>query len=212
MSEASAAPAAGAAAVAADLRIAPSILAADYGHFVPPITFGPPVVAALAERIHARGGIADVHLMIEHPERQIEAFAATGADIITIHVEAAPHLHHALASIRAAGCLAGAAINPGTPAETLFPVVDSLDLALCMTVSPGWGGQRFIPAVRQKVEFLREVLPPTCAIEVDGGVDLDTAPLCVEDGANLLVAGSAVFGRPSPASAYRGLAELVGAL
>ncbi len=216
--------------------IAPSILSADYGnfaaavdevlaagaraihfdvmdgHFVPPITFGPPVVAALADRVHAAGAVADVHLMIESPERQIEAFAAAGADLITVHQEATPHLHHVLAEIHGAGCLAGVAINPGTPAEVLLPVADSIDLALVMTVNPGWGGQRFIAATRSKVAFLREVLPADCTLEVDGGVDQGTAPLCVEDGATLFVAGSAIFSKPSPATAFRDLTSTITAL
>jgi ribulose-phosphate 3-epimerase len=236
MSTVSAGPAGYAAAVAAGLQVAPSILSADYGrfaeqidevleagarvihfdvmdgHFVPPITFGPPVVAALAERVHEAGGIADVHLMIEQPERQIEAFAEAGADLITVHHEAAPHLHHVLAAIREAGCLAGVAINPGTPAEAVLPVAEMVDLALCMSVNPGWGGQRFIAATRSKVAFLREVLRPGCAIQVDGGVDTGTAPLCVDDGANLLVAGSAIFGKASPAAAFRELSRAAGAL
>lgn len=208
------------------IRIAPSILSADFarlgaqvdevmdagarvihmdvmdGHFVPPITFGPLVVDALSERVHAAGAIADVHLMIERPERQIDAFASAGADVITIHYEATPNVHYTLAAIRDKGCLAGLAINPGTPAEAVTSLVDSVDLVLCMTVNPGWGGQRFIDAVRPKIARLREMLPAHCAIEVDGGIDRVTAPGCVELGANLLVAGSAIFSRPSPGDAY----------
>ena len=116
------------------------------GHFVPPITIGPLIVGALADQVHAAGGILDVHLMIERPERQVAAFARAGADVITVHAEATPHLHYALAAIKDAGCAAGAAINPATPAEALADVAGLLDLALCMSVNPGWGGQPFIPA------------------------------------------------------------------
>jgi ribulose-phosphate 3-epimerase len=211
-------------------RIAPSILAADFlrlgaqvgeviaagarvihvdvmdGHFVPPITFGPLVVSALCERLQADGAIADVHLMIDRPERQIDAFVAAGADVITIHYEATPNVHYTLAAIRDAGCLAGVAINPGTPAGAIADLVDTVDLVLCMTVNPGWGGQRFIAATRPKIERLRALVGDRCAVEVDGGVDRATAPDCVELGANLLVAGSAVFGRSSPEAAYLELA------
>lgn len=221
-------------AVIADIRVAPSILAADFarladqvrevldagarvihcdvmdGHFVPPITFGPLVVAALADLVHEAGAILDVHLMIERPERQIESFAQAGADTITIHLEATPHVHYALAAIRQAGCLAGLALNPATPAEALTAVAETLDLALCMTVNPGWGGQRFIDASRPKIARLRELLPTACALEVDGGIDARTAPECVRLGANLLVAGTAIFASPDPAGAYRELAGLAG--
>jgi ribulose-phosphate 3-epimerase len=215
--------------------LAPSILSADYarlgdhvaevldagarvihfdvmdGHFVPPITFGPIVVAALAERVHDAGAIADVHLMVERPERHIDAFAKAGADVITVHCEATANLHYVLGAIREAGCVAGAAINPGTPSEHLAPVADMLDVALCMTVNPGWGGQRFIDSTRAKIERVREIVPERCAVEVDGGVDVNTAPECVERGANLLVAGSAIFARSSPGDAFGELTAAVGA-
>jgi ribulose-phosphate 3-epimerase len=209
-----------------ETRVVPSILAADFsrlgaqvsdviaagarvihvdvmdGHFVPPISFGPLVVAALRDRLHAAGAIADVHLMIDRPERQIDAFVEAGADVITIHYEATPNVHYTLAAIRDAGCLAGVAINPGTPADAIASLVDAVDLVLCMTVNPGWGGQRFIAATRSKVERLRALVGDRCAVEVDGGVDRATAPDCVELGANLLVAGSAIFGRSSPGDGY----------
>ena len=212
------------------VRVAPSILAADFarlgsqvnevieagarvihldvmdGHFVPPITFGPLVVSALSERLHAAGAIADVHLMVERPERQVGTFASAGADVITVHYEATPNIHYTLAAIHDAGCLAGVATNPGTPAEAVGSLLDAADLVLCMTVNPGWGGQRFIDATRPKIERVRALLPERCAVEVDGGIDHATARDCVELGANLLVAGSAVFGSPSPADAYVELA------
>jgi ribulose-phosphate 3-epimerase len=212
------------------IQIVPSILAADYarlgeqvsevldvgarvvhfdvmdGGFVPPITFGPIVVAALSDLVHDAGGVVDVHLMIERPERQLADFAAAGADVITIHVEATAHLHYALDAIRAAGCLAGLALNPGTPPQAVAAVADMTDVVLCMTVNPGWGGQQFIAATGVKLKQLREMLPAGCAIEVDGGVGPDTAARCVQLGANLLVAGSAIFGSDNPGEAYRDLA------
>lgn len=219
-----------------EVQIAPSILAADFarlgeqvqevldagarlihfdvmdGHYVPPITFGPLVVAGLSDLVRAGGAAVDVHLMIERPERHVEAFARAGADVITIHAEATPHAHYALAAIRDAGCLAGVALNPGTPVDVVAPVADMIDVALCMTVNPGWGGQRFLDSTRAKIPRLRDLLPATCAIEVDGGIDLRTAPPCIEDGANLLVAGSAVFRADSPGRAWRELAALAGGL
>ncbi|MHB1567746.1 MAG: ribulose-phosphate 3-epimerase [Solirubrobacteraceae bacterium] len=212
-------------------RLAPSILSADFGrlraqvgevlaagagvihvdvmdgHFVPPITFGPLIVSALADEVHSAGAIIDVHLMIERPERHVEEFAKAGADGITIHVEATPHVHYALDAIRSAGCAAGAAICPATPIEALNEVAaETLDLALCMSVNPGWGAQKFIPASLDKLRRLRRSLPEGVALEVDGGIHEQTIRSVVEAGANLLVAGSAVFGADDPAAAYTRLA------
>jgi ribulose-phosphate 3-epimerase len=216
-------------------RVAPSILSADFarlgaqvdaameagarvihvdvmdGHFVPPITIGPLIVSALADRVHEAGGMLDVHLMIERPERQVADFASAGADSITVHPEATPHLHYALQAIKQAGCTAGAAVNPGTPVEALADVADLLDLALCMSVDPGWGGQPFIAASLAKLARLRSSLPDRVAIEVDGGVDRSTAGPCAEQGATLLVAGSAIFGAADPAAAYAAIAAAAGA-
>ena len=211
--------------------VAPSILAADFGrlseqvgvvleagartihvdimdgHFVPALSMGPSVVSALADQIHDAGGYVDVHLMVDRPERHVDAFAGAGADGITIHFEATPHANYALAAVREAGCRAGLALNPGTPAESVRELVEDLDLVLCMTVNPGWGGQKFLPGSLGKLGRLRGLLYDDTALEVDGGIDAETAGPCARAGATVFVAGSAVFGAPDPAAALRGIAE-----
>lgn len=203
------------------IQVAPSILAADHGrlreqvqtvcdagarvihvdvmdgHFVPPLALGPGAVSALRDLdVHL-----DVHLMVDRPERtQIAAFAAAGAHTITVHAEATPHLDYALGQIREAGCRAGLAVTPSTPLEVFGEV--AVDLALVMSVNPGWGGQAFIPSALDKIARLRELLGPEVPIEVDGGVDASTAGPVAAAGATLLVAGSAIFGTPDPAGAY----------
>jgi ribulose-phosphate 3-epimerase len=216
-------------------RVAPSILAADWsrmweqvktvmdagaevihvdvmdGHFVPPITMGPQMVQSLSEHVHGAGGWLDVHLMVERPEHHVEAFAKAGADSISIHWEATPHVHYALKAVHEAGCLAGLAINPATPPEAVVAAADTFDILLCMTVDPGWGGQAFINSSKDKVRRLRSILPDRVAIEVDGGIDSDTARPCREAGARLFVAGSAVFGAPDPGAAYGDVVGAAGA-
>lgn len=179
------------------------------GHFVPPITFGPMVVAALRDSLPDEAYL-DVHLMIERPERQVEEFAKAGADGITIHVEATPHLDFTLSKIRELGCKAGLTVCPGTPPEH-FAQVQDIDLALIMTVNPGWGGQAFMPGQLDKIRRVREMLGPDVAIEVDGGVNPTTGPLCAEAGATWFVAGSAIFNAPDPVAAYHAIAQAVGA-
>jgi ribulose-phosphate 3-epimerase len=218
-----------------EVRVAPSILSADFsklkeqvqevldagarivhvdvmdGHFVPPITVGPIVVAGLAEQAQRAGAALDVHLMIERPERHVAEFAKAGASSITVHAEATPHLAYAVEAVRALGVGVGVAINPATPTQALTEVAELLDLALCMTVNPGWGGQPFIARSPGKVRRLRELLGQEIAIEVDGGIYPDTAPSCRDAGATLFVAGSAIFGAKDPAAAYLAIAKAAGA-
>jgi len=214
--------------------VAPSILSADFarlgsqvgevlaagariihvdvmdGHFVPPITFGALIVGALADQVHDAGAVIDVHLMIERPERHVLEFAKAGADSITVHFEATPHVHYALSQIREAGCGASAAICPATPADSLSEVAaDSLDMALCMTVNPGWGAQEFIPASLDKIARMRAALPDHVALEVDGGVHEETAGACARAGAGVFVTGSAVFASDDPGAAYAAIVAAV---
>jgi ribulose-phosphate 3-epimerase len=214
-------------------EIAPSILAADLsqlgrqvsavlragarlihvdvmdGHFVPPITMGTIVLDAIRDQVHHAGALLDVHLMVQVPERHAAAFAAAGADAITIHAEATPHVHRALSLVRELGCHAGLALNPGTPVSHAAAVADDVDLVLCMSVNPGWGGQRFIPSSTAKLADLRARLPGHVRISVDGGINETTAAACRDAGADLFVAGSAVFGAADPAAAFRRLTRSV---
>ena len=215
------------------IEVAPSILSADFGsvreqvgevlaagarvihidvmdgHFVPVITFGPKMVADIAEVIHDHDGFADVHLMIEQPERHIAQFADAGADSITVHVETCPHLHYTLHQINELGCRAGLTLNPATPVGAVSEAAQYADVLLCMSVNPGWGGQSFIPATLDRLPRLRDLAGPGVAVEVDGGVARDTAAGVYRAGANILVAGSAVFDAASPADAYTELMDVV---
>jgi ribulose-phosphate 3-epimerase len=218
-----------------DLRVAPSILAADFsrlgeqvepvmdagarvihvdvmdGHFVPPISIGAMVAASIQDLVHGRDGILDVHLMVERPEQRVEEFAAAGADTLIVHWEATPHVHYALKAVRDAGMKAGLAINPATAPESVMSLAGAFDQLLCMTVNPGWGGQPYIEASTTKVARLRELLGPELPIEVDGGIDAATARETAEAGATLFVAGSSIFGSGDPAAAYREIAAAAGA-
>jgi ribulose-phosphate 3-epimerase len=169
------------------------------GHFVPNITIGPLVVAALRPLANQTGAILDVHLMIENPDRYVADFANAGADIITVHVEAAPHLHRTIQSIRELGVKPGVTLNPATPLSTLEEILPDVDLVLIMSVNPGFGGQSYIPGSTDKIRRLRHMLDAigsTADLEVDGGIKPQNAAAIAAAGANVLVAGSAVFGGP----------------
>ncbi len=213
------------------IKIAPSILSADFsclgeevravdragadyihvdvmdGHFVPNITIGPLVVAALRK---VTGKPLDVHLMIENPDRYIPDFASAGADIITVHQEAVPHLHRTVQQIKSLGKRAGVSLNPATPVETLDVILDDLDLVLIMSVNPGFGGQTFIPSALDKIRVLRQRITQrglATELQVDGGVKLDNIRDVAAAGADVLVAGSAVFGTDNYAATITALRE-----
>ena len=199
-----------------NLKIAPSILSADFaylaqdcrdvlnagadwlhidvmdGDFVPNLSLGIPVLAGLSKAVDA---FYDVHLMIRRPLEYIEAFACAGADFITFHLEADSDVEKTIEAIHAAGCKAAVSVKPATPVEEVFPYLDRLDMVLIMSVEPGFGGQKFMPQAVDKIAVLRERAGDGLMIQVDGGVDANTAPLCTRAGADVLVAGSAVFGK-----------------
>jgi ribulose-phosphate 3-epimerase len=217
------------------VRVAPSILSADFGrlreqvgevleagarvihvdvmdgHFVPPITVGPLVVAGLAEQVRQAGAMLETHLMIERPERHVGEFVKAGAHSVTFHVEATAHVAYTADMIRGDGAGVGVAINPATPPTVLEEVAGDLDLALCMTVNPGWGGQPFIEHSLEKIPRVRAIVGDGAAVEVDGGIDPDTAARCRNAGASVFVAGSAIFDAAEPGEAYREIALAVGA-
>jgi ribulose-phosphate 3-epimerase len=205
------------------MKIAPSILSADFaalgealarveaagadllhvdvmdGHFVPNLSIGPPVIESIRKRTRLP---LDVHLMIEEPERWVEIYIKSGADYVTVHVEAATHLERTLALIREAGARSGVALNPSTPPEVLQYVLDDLDLVLVMSVNPGFGGQSFIPTAYEKIRRIRALLGDRpVLLSVDGGVKADNAGPLAQAGATVLVAGSAIFGAPDPGAA-----------
>ena len=201
------------------MKIAPSILSANFaelgkeikdvenggadyihidvmdGHFVPNITMGPMVVKAVRPLTELP---LDVHLMIENPDQYIEEFAEAGADYITVHVEAAPHLHRTIQLIKSKGVKAGVVLNPATPADWIKPILPDIDMVLLMTVNPGFGGQSFISSVVPKIKQIRswaEEVNPGLEIEVDGGINPETAAICAEAGADVFVAGSAIYNK-----------------
>lgn len=216
-----------------DVVIAPSLLAADFrrladqvaaverggapwihldvmdGVFVPNISYGPPVISSLRPSTKL---LFDTHLMITDPERHVEAFRKAGADVITVHWEACTHLQRTISHIHEIGAKAGVALNPATPVEFVRPVIHEIDLLLIMSVNPGFGGQKFLPATLDRLKQARELISSSGAkvrIEVDGGVDVNNVGACVSAGADTIVAGTSVFGTPDPAEAVRALTRAV---
>ncbi|MCA1053467.1 ribulose-phosphate 3-epimerase [Rossellomorea aquimaris] len=215
------------------MKIAPSILSADFaelgkeikdveaggadyihvdvmdGHFVPNITIGPMVVKAIRPITELP---LDVHLMIENPDRYISEFAEAGADYITVHVEAVPHLHRTIQLIKSHGVKAGVVLNPATPAEFIKPILEELDMVLLMTVNPGFGGQSFISSVVPKIKQIRDwanETNPSLEIEVDGGINPETASICAEAGADVFVAGSAIYNQEDRHAAIASLKKAI---
>lgn len=216
------------------IKIAPSVLSADFtqlgeqvrlvekagaeylhldimdGHFVPNITFGPMVVAAVKKSCKM---FFDVHLMIENPDLYIDSFIQAGADLVTVHAETSPHLHRTIQAILSRGIKAGVAVNPATGPEMIRYVLGMVDLVLVMTVNPGFGGQNFLPEMVPKIRLVREMLAAagsSAEIQVDGGITVKTAPVAAEAGATVLVAGSAVFDAPDPGAAVQAIRKASG--
>ncbi len=220
-------------AVYQELHLLPSILSADFsrlgeqidlvmdagarmihvdvmdGHFVPNITIGPLVVEAVAPLVHERSGLLSVHLMIENPLDYVETFVKAGADALSVHAEATPHLYHAIEAVKALGAGAGVALNPGTDPAQVRNVAPLVDFVLVMTVNPGFGGQKLIASAVEKIPALRRMLPETAAIELDGGVNRENIGRAVGAGANWIVAGSAIFDAKDPGAEVKALRELM---
>ena len=218
---------------AADVEVEPSLYAADFsrlgdeietlvaagarvfhfdagdGHFIPEITIGPVVLASIAPLVHGWGGILDCHLMVDDPERHFEAVAAAGGDSVTFHVEACDDPARAIAHARSLGLGAGVSLKPETPVEDAVAAAEGADLVLCMSIEPGYSGQSFMPGALERIERLRALLPDGVRIQVDGGINAETISGAHGAGADLLVAGSAVFWQEDSASAFRGLAVAV---
>jgi len=179
------------------------------GHFIPEITIGPVVLASISPLVHAWGAVLDCHLMVEQPERHFESVAKAGGDSVTFHVEACPDTAAAIARARSLGLGAGIAFGPDTPVEAAAAAAEGADLVLCMSIHPGYSGQAFMPEAAGRIERLRALMPEGTRVQVDGGINADTIVVARDAGADLLVAGSAVFWHDDPASGYTALATRI---